>query len=852
MKSKFLYVFFAVTALLCCFIFSASAGYDIDTDNILELDQVDSLYECLATGDVDNNGKIEASDARVILRVSVNLDEIDTSAFMKADVDGDGKITAQDARLALRLSVGLDKLPEHNLESFIIVPATCKTEGLTVKVCTSCVKIYAQITEPASDEYHIPGAWETIEKNTCVKEGLAQIKCCNCGEVVKELKLPATRIHSLTEWTYPEGKNCERDMPKVRGCKDCDYTEKGIEHAGHDYKYVEVQKKTCVQDGIEIYKCVDCGKEGVDSNGKTVYTYKAPGKHHFEENATVLKEPTCTETGIAAYLCIYCDAPQTEIVLPANGHKYDRYYKVTNEPTCTETGTADAVCEVCGEEKEIVLDMIEHDINEKGWTVTLAPTCTEEGEKEGYCRYCRADVTVTVPANGHSITTWENVKPATCTEAGLKKGICSVCGDTGVTEETEKLPHSFDRNTKYWYEGVPCKEPWKYYNKCTVCGEKEYYLTYKIKDCTSIKNGERQTRVVTAATCTEAETVVEVCIYCKEDISKVRTNGKPLGHEYADTDWTVTKTPNCTESGTKKAACARNCGTITEEVIPAKGHSFTNYISDGNTTCTLSGTKTAICDHGCGEANTVKEMAEGHKFINYISDNNATCTKDGTKTATCENGCGATHSIAGDKATGHSFTNYISDDNTTCTSNGTKTAVCDNGCGAFDVIVEPGAGHTPGEFTVTQSPSCSVPGTETSSCTVCGEVLETRDIPTLPHTPEEVIIAGSGETDENGNYIVKCKTECSVCGETIGEESTIEILSVKGDFSVKFTEFEGANAGDKFSFTVDNGDTDIIVMISYGKDNSILLEETNGEYTFAIPEGLSAEDQIFIIVLTLN
>lgn len=71
----------------------------------------DIHYEYLAIlsapekGDVDYDRKITASDARLILRASVGLEEL--SQYF-ADVDGDGKITASDARIILRKSVGLD------------------------------------------------------------------------------------------------------------------------------------------------------------------------------------------------------------------------------------------------------------------------------------------------------------------------------------------------------------------------------------------------------------------------------------------------------------------------------------------------------------------------------------------------------------------------------------------------------------------------------------------------------------------------------------------------------------------------------------------------------------------------
>ena len=62
-------------------------------------------------GDVDGEGAVTAADARLVLRVSVGLEELsDPSAMLSADVDRDGRITAADARAILRASVGLEPL----------------------------------------------------------------------------------------------------------------------------------------------------------------------------------------------------------------------------------------------------------------------------------------------------------------------------------------------------------------------------------------------------------------------------------------------------------------------------------------------------------------------------------------------------------------------------------------------------------------------------------------------------------------------------------------------------------------------------------------------------------------------
>ena len=58
-------------------------------------------------GDADGDGKLSPEDARIVLRVSVKLDDPGAYADLM-DVDGDGKITAEDARLVLRRCVGLE------------------------------------------------------------------------------------------------------------------------------------------------------------------------------------------------------------------------------------------------------------------------------------------------------------------------------------------------------------------------------------------------------------------------------------------------------------------------------------------------------------------------------------------------------------------------------------------------------------------------------------------------------------------------------------------------------------------------------------------------------------------------
>ena len=63
-------------------------------------------------GDVDGSGKVTASDARIILRVSAKMDTISEDKAVFADANRDGKVTAADARAVLRMAAKLEDVVE--------------------------------------------------------------------------------------------------------------------------------------------------------------------------------------------------------------------------------------------------------------------------------------------------------------------------------------------------------------------------------------------------------------------------------------------------------------------------------------------------------------------------------------------------------------------------------------------------------------------------------------------------------------------------------------------------------------------------------------------------------------------
>lgn len=158
-------------------------------------------------GDVDANGEINAADARLALRVSVNLDKLTAEEFTAADIDCSGDIKAADARSILRAAVGLEELTRNHKfsEWKIEKKATCTADGLQSRKCPCGTEQTKTI--PATGE-HTFGKWTVTKKATCTVDGL-QTRKCVCGE--KETKkIPAAHAFNIEKPTITQSKVCTR------------------------------------------------------------------------------------------------------------------------------------------------------------------------------------------------------------------------------------------------------------------------------------------------------------------------------------------------------------------------------------------------------------------------------------------------------------------------------------------------------------------------------------------------------------------------------------------------------------------------------------------------------------------
>ena len=164
-----------------------------------------------------------------------------------------------------------------------------------------------------------------------------------------------------------------------------------------------------------------------------------------------------------------------------------------------------------------------------------------------------------------------------------------------------------------WFEteAPSCTEEGEERRDCSRC---DHYETRAIAE-----TGHSYTSVVTDPTCTERGYITHTC-HCGD--SYVDTYVDALDHHMGE--WFETEAPSCTEEGEERQDCSR-CDHYETRATQETGHSFTNYISDGNATTEADGTKTAFCDHACGEKDTIVD--EGSKItVSEITSEQFTIT----------------------------------------------------------------------------------------------------------------------------------------------------------------------------------------------------------------------------------
>ncbi|MBQ0016776.1 MAG: hypothetical protein KBT04_07320, partial [Bacteroidales bacterium] len=236
---------------------------------------------------------------------------------------------------------------------------------------------------------------------------------------------------------------------------------------------------------------------------------------------------------------------------------------------------------------------------------------------------------------------------ATCTETGLTEGKhCSICYTVLVEQvETEPLGHSWG---EYHLDGdQTCTNDGHKTAECTRegCSEKNKIVATG----TALGHAWGEYTLDGDQTCEGDGHKTAKCTRegCSEE-NKIVATGAALGHDWEDF-FTVDAWEDCEHAGSKSIHCHRlGCDAHQNEtVIPALGHLFTEYLSNGDATTEADGHKTAECDRGCGATDTVidegsriietptgitnVESGHSHKAIKTIEDGRVVIIRNGVR-----------------------------------------------------------------------------------------------------------------------------------------------------------------------------------------------------------------------------
>ncbi|MBR2889378.1 MAG: leucine-rich repeat protein, partial [Oscillospiraceae bacterium] len=649
----------------------------------------------------------------------------------------------------------------HDYKSVVTAP-TCTEQGYTTHTCTKCGDKYVDTYVLALGHHFVN--YVSDGNASCTEDGTKTAKCERCDATDTVVDRGSATGHKFGNWYVTKEATCTEDGTERRDCQNCNHYEtRTIEATGHNYKSV-VTAPTCTEKGYTTHTCTVCGDSYVDS-------YVNPTGHKFG-NWVVTKEATCTEDGQERRDCANCDYYETRTIT-ATGHNYK---SVVTAPTCTEQGYTTHTCTLCGDSYvDSYVDATGHKFG--NWYVTKAATCEEEGIERRDCANCDHYETRTIKATGHDYKSV--VTPPTCTEQGYTTHTCSKCEHSYVDSYVNPTGHKFSNWTVV--KAATCTEDGTERRDCQNC---DHYETRVIE-----ATGHDYKSVVTAPTCTERGYTIHTCSICGD--SYVDTYVPALGHSYGE--WYQTKAPTyesegeerrdctrcdhyqtrvipmlkheyvsvvteptCTEQGYTTHTCTKCGDTYVDTFVPALGHNFVTYVSDGNATCTEDGTKTAKCER-CDAIDTVVDRgsATGHKFGNWTVVKAATCTEDGTERRDCQN-CDhyETRTI---EATGHNYKSVVTAP--TCTEQGYTTHTCTK-CGDsyVDSYVNP-TGHKFGNWTVTKEATCTENGQERRDCDNCDH-YETRTIKATGHNYKSVVTA---PTCTEQGYTTHT---CTACGDS--------------------------------------------------------------------------------------
>lgn len=368
------------------------------------------------------------------------------------------------------------------------------------------------------------------------------------------------------------------------------------------------------------------------------------------------------------------------------------------------------------------------------------------GDKPGYVVDGWVDSDET-PACTHTWGAGVVTVEATCEKNGLKGYTCTKCGGT-KNEAIEALGHSYESkvttNATSTLEGLTT-------HTCKNCGDSYSTIipatgsTHTCKYDQMVATTDYQ---VSVANCEKAATYYYSC-ECGQKGTDTFTVGEALGHVYEL--WTVTKSPTCTETGTRSSECTV-CAYVNTETIKALGHNVLSWTVTKQPTCTETGSKTGTCTRtGCSHTEVEEIEVLGHTADNGTLTKAATCVEAGIKTYTCTT-CNTSVKREKIAALGHLYTKktisstYLKSE-ATCTDAAVYYYSCSR-CGGIGTEYFTDGTELGHDFS-----------SSTNTCTRCG--ISNTSGAKCAHTNKTTYYASAGNSGH------KTWNKCNTCGNHI-------------------------------------------------------------------------------------
>ena len=618
--------------------------------------------------------------------------------------------------------VDQDTAGDHDFSDWSVTkPATTTEEGSRERTCSVC-----EYTQKET----IPVHTHDVHDEEWKYDNTEHWQECSCGEKLNVAE------HSYGNWKETKPATETEAGSRERDCTVCDHVQtETIPMLEHEHIYGDWQSND-----TQHWKECRCG-EKIEVGDHTYGEWK------------ITKEPTTTETGSRERTCSTCNYKDREI-LPVHKHSHNNKWEkddaqhwrlcscgekfdiadhsfdnwtITKEPTTTETGSRERTCSICKYTQTETLPVHTHDVHDEAWKY----------DKTQHWQECSCGEKLNV-AN-HAYGEWRVTKPATETEEGSKARDCTVC-DHVQTETIPMLEHEHiygdwqSNDTQHWKE---CR-----------CGEKievgdHTYGEWKItKEPTTTETGSRER---TCSTCNYKDReILPVHKHShnnkweKDDAQHWRLCSCGEKFDIADhsfDNWTITKEPTTTETGSRERTCSI-CKYTQTETLPVHTHDVHDEAWKYDKTqhwqeCSC-GEKLNVANHIYGDWKVTKEATETE-----VGSRERDCTVCEYVQVEIIPEIGHEHGIH-DETWKYDKTQHWQE----C-SCGEKLNV---------------ANHTYGDWKVTKEATETEAGSRERGCTVC-EYVQVEIIPEIGH--EHGIHDETWKYDETDHW-----QECS-CGEKL-------------------------------------------------------------------------------------